>query len=43
MTNCSAVAQLLSRTTADIGALKKLAFEELFDIEITTVARRKLL
>ena len=38
---CSAAsAQLLSQTTADIGALKKLAFEELFDIEITTVARR---
>ncbi|MGH7870641.1 MAG: TonB-dependent receptor plug domain-containing protein [Candidatus Binatia bacterium] len=38
---CSAAwAQLISQTTADIGALKKLAFEELFDIEITTVSRR---
>ena len=35
-----AVAQTGEPTSSDIGALKKLAFEELFNIEITTVSRR---
>lgn len=33
-------AQAGSATQSDIGELKKLAFEELFDVEITTVSRR---
>lgn len=33
-------AQTGSQTTSDVGALKKLAFEELFDFEITTVSGR---
>jgi iron complex outermembrane receptor protein len=35
-----AMAQTAEPTSGDIGALKKLAFEELFNIEITTVSRR---
>jgi iron complex outermembrane recepter protein len=33
-------AQTQIQATSDIGALKKLAFEELFNLEITTVSRR---
>jgi iron complex outermembrane receptor protein len=33
-------ARAASETSSDIGALKKLSFEELFNIEITTVSRR---
>ena len=33
-------AQTGSQTTSDVGALKKLAFEEFFDLEITTVSGR---
>src|SRR6185295_9829619 len=32
--------QIGAQVSSDIGALKKLPFEELFDIEITTVSRR---
>lgn len=35
-----AAAQTEAQSTGDIGALKKLAFEELFNVEITTVSRR---
>jgi len=35
-----AIAQTSSQVTSDVGALKKLAFEELFNLEITTVSRR---
>ena len=38
---CNAVmAQPAAQVTSDIGALKKLQFEQLFDIEISTVSRR---
>jgi iron complex outermembrane receptor protein len=33
-------AQPVAEVASEVGALKKLAFEELFDIEITTVSRR---
>jgi iron complex outermembrane recepter protein len=36
----SAAAQTGAQTSNEIGALKKLAFEELFNIEITSVSRR---
>lgn len=35
-----ALAQTGSQVTADISALKKVAFEDLFDLEITSVSRR---
>ena len=34
------MAQTGDQATSEIGALKKLAFEELFNLEITTVSRR---
>jgi iron complex outermembrane receptor protein len=40
LTSYEGNAQTAPRTSSDIGALKQLAFEELFDIEITTVSRR---
>jgi iron complex outermembrane receptor protein len=36
----TAVAQTSVQVNSDIGALKKLAFEELFNLEITTVSKR---
>ncbi|HEX9788676.1 MAG TPA: TonB-dependent receptor plug domain-containing protein, partial [Candidatus Binatia bacterium] len=36
----SAVAQTNTQVASDIGALKKLAFEELLNLEITTVSKR---
>jgi iron complex outermembrane receptor protein len=36
----SALAQASAQVASDVSALKKLAFEELFNLEITTVSRR---
>ena len=36
----AALTQTSTQVAVDIGALKKVPFEELFDIEITTLARR---
>ncbi|HEU5464095.1 MAG TPA: TonB-dependent receptor [Candidatus Binatia bacterium] len=40
MLSSTAAGRAATQTSSDIGALKKLSFEELFNIEITTVSRR---
>ena len=40
MLSSTAAGRGATQTSSDIGALKKLSFEELFNIEITTVSRR---